>query len=62
MPVHALLPGSAAIDAGQIAADVAGVGSVPLYDQRGTPNSRVANGDGNGGRRIDIGAYERQAD
>ena len=48
---HALLPGSPAIDAGDPAA-VAGVGNVPLYDQRGFAFSRVAGG------RIDIGAFE----
>ena len=37
---HALLPGSPAIDAGDPAA-VAGVGGVPLFDQRGAPLSRV---------------------
>ncbi len=52
----ALLPGSPAIDAGDPAA-LAGTGGVPLYDQRGEPYTRVANG--NGATRIDIGAYER---
>jgi CSLREA domain-containing protein len=51
----ALLPGSPAIDAGDPA-----VGSPPLDDQRGAPFSRVADGDGTDGARIDIGAYERQ--
>jgi hypothetical protein len=56
---HALLAGSPAIDAGNAAA-VAGSGGVPQYDQRGTPNGRVADGDGAGGARIDIGAFEVQ--
>ena len=50
---HATLPGSAAIDAGD-PAELAGVGDVPLYDQRGMPYTRVFGG------RSDIGAYERQ--
>ena len=56
---HALLTGSPAIDVGDPAA-TAGVGTVPLYDQRGDPFSRVFDGDGAGGARIDVGAYERQ--
>lgn len=56
---HALLPGSPALDAGDPAA-VAGVGGVPLDDQRGTPFGRIYDGDGVGGARIDIGAYESQ--
>ena len=55
---HALLPGSPAINAGHPTA-MAGVDGVPLYDQRGEPYTRTA--DGNGGTRIDIGAYERQS-
>ncbi|MEZ6071650.1 MAG: choice-of-anchor Q domain-containing protein [Pirellulales bacterium] len=51
---HAPLPGSPVIDAGDAGA-VAGVGTVPLYDQRGAPFDRVAGG------RIDIGAVEAQA-
>lgn len=54
---HALLSGSPAIDAGDPAA-VAGVGTVPEVDQRGVPFTRVIDGDGAGGLRIDIGAYE----
>ena len=54
---HALLPESPAIDAGDAAA-VAGAGGVPQFDQRGDPFSRVADGNGAGGLRIDIGAYE----
>lgn len=50
---HALLPGSPAIDAGDPAA-MAGVGNVPLFDQRGVGFDRVLNG------RIDIGAFEVQ--
>jgi hypothetical protein len=33
---------------------------VPLYDQRGVPFTRVYDGDGTGGPRIDIGAFESQ--
>jgi hypothetical protein len=54
---HALLAGSPAIDAGNPAV-VAGVGTVPLYDQRGAPFGRVVNGDAIPGARIDIGALE----
>ncbi len=54
MLTHALRPGSPAINAGDPAA-VAGVGGVPLVDQRGAPWTRVAGG------RIDIGAFESQA-
>jgi CSLREA domain-containing protein len=50
---RALLPGSPAINAGDPAA-VAGVGSVPLHDQRGIGFHRVRDG------RIDIGAFELQ--
>ncbi|HEY3395102.1 MAG TPA: choice-of-anchor Q domain-containing protein, partial [Lacipirellulaceae bacterium] len=50
---HALVPGSPAINAGDPAAK-AGVGGVPLYDQRGAPFTRVYGG------RIDIGALEAQ--
>ena len=56
---HAVLPGSPAIDMGDPAA-IAGVGGVPLSDQRGDPFSRVADGNGDLVSRIDIGAYERQ--
>ena len=48
---HALQAGSPAINYGDSAA-VAGVGDVPLFDQRGTGFDRVQQG------RIDIGAYE----
>jgi hypothetical protein len=51
------LPGSPAIDAGDPAA-VAGSGGVPQFDQRGSGFGRVADGDGTGGARIDIGAFE----
>ena len=51
---HALLVGSPAINAGDAAA-VAGVGGVPLYDQRGATYARVAGG------RLDIGAFEVQS-
>jgi hypothetical protein len=51
---HAFLVGCPAIDAGDPSA-VAGVGDVPLYDQRGNPFTRVHGG------RIDIGAFELQS-
>ena len=54
---HALLAGSPAIDAGDPAA-VAGMGTVPMFDQRGDPYRRVFDGDGAGGARIDMGAFE----
>jgi hypothetical protein len=54
---HALRAGSPAIDSGNPSA-VAGSGGVPMFDQRGTPYGRVYNGDGTGGARIDIGAFE----
>ena len=56
---HAPLAGSPAIDAGDPTA-AAGVGPIPLHDQRDSVFTRVADGDGVGGARIDIGAYERQ--
>jgi predicted outer membrane repeat protein len=52
---HQLLVGSPAIDMGDPA-----VPSPPTNDQRGAPFARVADGDGAGGARIDMGAYERQ--
>ena len=48
---HAPLPASPAVNAGDPAA-VAGLGSVPLFDQRGAGYGRVQGG------RIDIGAFE----
>ncbi len=57
---HQLLTGSPAIEAGDPAA-VAGVGNVPLFDQRGAPFARVADRDGDGTSRVDIGAIERQS-
>ena len=48
---HELLAGSMAIDMGEPAASP-GVGTVPLYDQRGNNFGRVQNG------RIDMGAFE----
>ena len=39
---------------------MAGVGDVPLYDQRGMPYQRVADGDVAETIVIDIGAYESQ--
>jgi hypothetical protein len=50
---HALLPGSPAINRGDLNAE-AGVGGVPLFDQRGNGFDRVFSG------RIDIGAFELQ--
>ncbi len=55
---HALLDDSPAIDAGDPTA-VAGVGNVPLFDQRGAPYGRVVDGDIDGTSRIDMGAFER---
>ncbi len=49
MPLHALLPGSPAIDAGD-PANIAGVGGVPEFDQRGMPFGRVADGNAVPGR------------
>jgi len=49
---HALLPGSPAINAGDLNA-VAGENNIPLYDQRGEGFDRILS-------RIDIGAYEVQ--
>lgn len=60
VPSHALLVGSPAMDAGDPAA-VAGVGGVPAFDQRGNPFTRVADGDGVGGARIDIGSIEQRS-
>jgi predicted outer membrane repeat protein len=56
---HALRAGSPAIDGGNPSA-VAGSGGVPMFDQRGTPYGRIVNGNGSGGARIDIGAFELQ--
>jgi hypothetical protein len=50
---HALLAGSPAINAGDPGA-MAGMGDVPMHDQRGAPFGRVSGG------RIDVGAVERQ--
>ena len=52
---HALLPGSAAIDAGAFTFT-----GPPDFDQRGDSFVRVANGNGDAFTIIDIGAYERQ--
>ncbi len=57
---HALLPGSAAIDAGDTFA-VAGINGLPFHDQRGEPYANVVDGDNDGVARIDMGAYERQS-
>lgn len=51
-PTHALLPGSPAINAGDLSA-VAGEDGVPDFDQRGAGFDRIVS-------RIDIGAYEVQ--
>jgi hypothetical protein len=59
---HALLPGSPAIDAGDPDFDPDAFDPPLLYDQRGAPFVRVFDGDGAGGARIDIGAYEFIAD
>lgn len=58
-PVHLLLQGSPALDAGDPTA-VAGVGDVPTHDQRAAPFNRIADGDGDSTAIIDIGAYEAQ--
>ena len=57
LPTHAPLSGSPAIDGGD-PLDLAGMAGVPDFDQRGMPNGRVADGDGNGTTIIDIGAVE----
>jgi hypothetical protein len=51
--------GSPALDAGDPSAEV-GPGAVPAFDQRGEPFERIFDGDGEGGTRIDIGAYENR--
>ncbi len=53
----ALLAGSPAIDAGDPNA-MAGLGGVPMFDQRGMPFSRATDGNGLVDVRIDIGAFE----
>jgi hypothetical protein len=50
---HALLPGSPAINAGDLNAQ-AGIDGFPEFDQRGLPFVRVSGG------RIDMGAFESQ--
>jgi putative cofactor-binding repeat protein len=52
---HALLTGSPAMDTGSSSA-APGANGIPQFDQRGAP--RVADGNGSGGNRIDIGAFE----
>ncbi|TWT90756.1 hypothetical protein Mal64_11530 [Pseudobythopirellula maris] len=54
---HALLPGSPALDAGDSSL-VVGTG---VYDQRGEPFVRIADGNDPDDVVIDIGAYEAQA-
>ena len=56
---YKLLMGSPAIDAGDPFAQPDGI-NVPFFDQRGFLFVRVFDGDGIGGPRMDIGAYERQ--
>jgi predicted outer membrane repeat protein len=56
---HEPQTGSPVIDAGDPAA-VAGVGDVPLLDQRGLFYQRVVDGNDDAVDRIDIGAYELQ--
>ena len=51
----ALLPGSPVIDAGDPSFN-----NTLLYDERGVGFGRVRDGDGMGGARLDIGAYEKQ--
>ena len=58
---HAVLSGSPAIDAGNPTEEPGGELGVPFHDQRGAPYGRVADGNGAGGARIDIGAFELQA-
>ena len=60
MPTHLPQRLSPAIDTGDPSA-AAGVGGVPQFDQRGTPYSRVFDGDANGSDRIDKGAVESDA-
>jgi CSLREA domain-containing protein len=60
MPTHLPQRLSPAIDTGDPSA-VANVGGVPQFDQRGTPFSRVFDGDASGGPRIDKGAVESDA-
>lgn len=52
---HALLPGSPAIDAGDI-----GILDPPMYDQRGALFNRIVDGNVPADVVIDIGAYEAQ--
>jgi hypothetical protein len=50
---HALLPGSPAIDAGDL-----GISSPPAFDQRGAPFARIVDGNEDTFNVIDMGAYE----
>ena len=59
-PTHLPQRGSPAIDTDDPSA-VANVGGVPQFDQRGTPYSRVFDGDASGSGRIDKGAVESDA-
>jgi predicted outer membrane repeat protein len=63
---HAPLAGSPAIDAGNPSFDPADPDGNPNtndampYDERGAPFTRIYDGDGTGGARVDKGAVERQ--
>ena len=57
--VHAFLPGSPAIDAGD-PTEFAGVNGLSEFDQRGIGFDRVRDGDGDEAAVIDIGAFEAQ--
>ncbi|MEX2316832.1 MAG: choice-of-anchor Q domain-containing protein [Pirellulales bacterium] len=60
MLTHALLSGSPAIDTADSNFDPNAFDPPLVNDQRGAPFTRVYNGDGIGGARIDMGAVEKQ--